>query len=128
MKDKIGFEIPAHLVALWQSADEIGREICRDVQTIYQGLEKRLAAGDLVLAEITPQKTVIDLKYIWRCLQQVIPWAVCPYDLGDEEKRAGCPACYGKGYLSKFRWDRVVPKDKKATHIELIKTDGSATN
>lgn len=36
MKDKIGFEIPSHLVETWKEADKIGRELCRDIQTIYQ--------------------------------------------------------------------------------------------
>ena len=127
MKDKIGFEIPAHLEEAWKQADEIGRELCRDIQGIYQRLQKEKDAQNPIFVEV-PQSTIEDLKHIWRTLALIIPYCVCPYDLADEIRRSGCPACHSTGYLPKFRWDRCVPKDKKATHIQLIKTDGSATN
>jgi hypothetical protein len=120
MKDKIGFEIPAHLAETWNEADKVGRELCGQIQRLYLMIEKRLAAHDPIFAEIN-QNTVIDLKNAWRTLQQIIPYAVCPYDEGEIGRRENCLACYSKGYLSKFRWDRCVPKQIKGAHLTYIR-------
>lgn len=65
MRDKIGFEIPAHLEETWNDADKIGRELCADVRKLYLMIEKRLVEHDPIFAEVT-QSAVIDLKNAWR--------------------------------------------------------------
>lgn len=119
MKDKVGFEIPDELIEPWQEADRIGRELCGQVQAIYLQIEKGLAEREVIYAEIN-QSAVEDLKYIWRCLALIIPYAICPYDQGDPIKRIGCPGCLSKGYVSKFRWTRAIPKNVKAAHLATL--------
>jgi hypothetical protein len=119
MRDKIGFEIPVHLEETWNDANKIGRELCVEVRKLYLMIEKRLAEHDPIFAEVT-QSAVIDLKNAWRSLQLIIPYAVCPYDQGDPTMRQGCQACHSTGYLPKFRWDCVVPKEKKLAHLATV--------
>ena len=127
MKDKLGFEIPQHLENTWKRADQVGRDLSRRIQTVYLEVENGVKHHDPIFAEVT-QSTIEELKHIRRVLGLIIPFAVCPYDLADAVKRLGCPACHSKGYLSKFRWDRCVPKTKKTDHFNLIEGGSNEEN
>src|ERR671915_607823 len=104
MKDKLGFEIPAHIEALWQRADETGRKIVRD----------------LIFREIN-QGTATELENALIVLRLIIPYAVCPLCEGDE-RRQTCAGCAQRGYVSKFRYERCFPRDlKEARYARLAK-------
>jgi hypothetical protein len=120
MKDKLGFEIPAHIEALWQRADETGRKIVRELHAIKLQVEKAVQDRDLIFREIN-QGTATELENALIVLRLIIPYAVCPLCEGDE-RRQTCAGCAQRGYVSKFRYERCFPRDlKEARYARLAK-------
>ena len=115
MKDKLGFEIPAHLEALWQSAETTGRDLARSIHRIKLETEKALGQRVLAFREIN-QNAVIELENVWRSLNLIIPYALCPLCEGDE-RRADCLGCRGRGFMSKFRYERCISQDVKTARL-----------
>ncbi len=115
MKDKLGFEIPAHIEALWQEAETTGRKIAGECHRIKMLVQKALERRDLAYREIN-QQTMIDLENVWRSLCLIIPYAVCPLCEADE-RRFNCVACHQRGFMSKFRYDRCIPRDVKDARL-----------
>src|ERR1051325_5530089 len=75
MKDKLGFEIPAHIEALWQEAETTGHKIAGECHRIKMLVQKALERRDLSFREVN-QQTVIDLENAWRSLCLILPYAV----------------------------------------------------
>jgi len=115
MRDKLGFQIPAHIEALWQEADTTGRQMVRDVHRIKNLVEKAIERRDLAFREVN-QGTVSELTNAWRYLGGIIPYAVCPVCEADD-RRAECVACGARGFISKFRYDRCIPQQTKAARL-----------
>lgn len=115
MKDKLGFDIPAHIEALWKEANAIGHELTREVHRIKLLVEKAIARRDLAFREIN-QGTARELENAWRALCLIIPYAVCPICEADE-RRYSCVACRTRGFMSKFRYDRCIPRDVKDARL-----------
>lgn len=118
MRDKLGFEIPAAIEELWKEADRVGRDLCERMHKIKLEVEKGVKERDPIYREIT-QSTVIDLDYIWRTLKQIIPYAVCPMCEADE-RRHECRGCSGAGFVSKFRYEKAIPRNVKEPRLQRL--------
>ena len=118
MIDKLGFEIPAHIEALWTEADTTGRQLVRELHAIKLQVEKAVKARDLAFREIN-QSTVIELSNALVSLKLIIPFAVCPLCEGDE-RRHTCAGCIQRGFVSKFRYDRCIPRSVKEPRLERL--------
>ena len=118
MKDKLGFEIPADIEALWTEADTTGREIVRQLHAIKLQVEKAVTNRELAFREIN-QSTVIELENALISFRLIIPYAVCPLCEGDERCET-CAGCAQRGFMSKFRYERCIPRDVKEARSERL--------
>jgi hypothetical protein len=118
MKDKLGFEIPAHIEDLWTEADMVGRQLVRELHAIKLQVEKAVKAHDLAFREIN-QSTVIELENALISLRTIAPYALCPMCEGDD-RRETCKGCMQRGFMSKFRYDRCIPRSTKEPRLERL--------
>ena len=115
MKDKLGFEIPEAIEAIWKEADKTGREIVTALHKIKLEVERAVKERRLVFREVN-QSTLIELENALISLRLITPFAVCPLCEGDE-RRATCAGCAQRGFLSKFRYERCMPRDVKEARL-----------
>ena len=114
LKDKTGWEIPEPLRKMWERNAEVD-EVVSAINTIKSKLEKAQDEGDIMWAEVIFSTAIGDLMNAKTNITCAKSHAVCYVCQGRPEMQPNgqCPTCKGKGLLSKFRWDTVVPVEIK---------------
>jgi len=107
--DKTGWPISQRLIPIWNRAGEIQEGL-----TLFSAWKSKLkraqADKDLLYAEINFSSALAHLEQFWTDLKTALPFAVCPTCQG----KTGCTLCKGRGFISEFKWNTVVPAETKA--------------
>jgi hypothetical protein len=109
--DEIGRPIPESVLEDWNRAETFAETIAL-VSRVKTVLEKLLNGEDIIAHELT-NGTISEVKHIYFQLKQVLPHSICPTCNGGAGKKK-CTLCGKRGFISKYRWDNVVPKETKA--------------
>jgi hypothetical protein len=112
--DCTGCVIPKEIRGTWEEADSVGMELENSVMSAKSALTAAQKDNDILFAEVNFSAAIGDLEKAWKAVQAVSPYAVCPTCNGFPSLQPkGCGMCKGRGFISKFRWDTVVPADLK---------------
>lgn len=81
--------------------------MCGNLHKIKLQVEKAVKTQELAFREVN-QSTVVESENALS-LKLIIPFAVCPLCEGDD--RETCAGCAQRGFMSKFRYERYIPRD-----------------
>jgi hypothetical protein len=102
MKDRVGRDIPAHLVAVF-SRTELQEDMAESDVMMSKTLARVADKDDLYSFIHVPTFTAI-MSDLHGILKAGEPYAVCDWCDG-----AGCKCCKGIGWMGKFAWE-VTPR------------------
>lgn len=113
-RDGTGLELPKEIRSLWEEAFQKVQPLLTALATVKGELEKAKENGDIVFVEMKGAglaDAIAQCKQMHTSLETARPYAVCPKCNGVLTTK--CPVCRERGYVSKFYWDRNVPKETK---------------
>jgi hypothetical protein len=108
--DDTGYPMPERAVGFWGRRAEV-QDILNTVAAIKTRLKSAKENKDLLFCEVNFNSVMADLNRLRAGLSLALPYAVCPScqsQLADT-----CKLCAGRGVISKFRFDVVVPMELK---------------
>jgi hypothetical protein len=112
-RDDVGREIPEQLLPLWERAGEVSAMLTA-ISRVRVALKEAQQISDMLFSEVSYSSVIAHLDQAYAGIQVAKPYAVCPFCQG-----RGCRACCKRGLLSKFRWDKTVPRDLKQ-HVAAV--------
>ena len=111
--DFSGTEIPVAVRKYWSRTEEI-KDVMRNVGFVVSSLRQAQKDEDPMFAEVNISAAIGDLDKVIASLQCAIPYSVCTQCKGHPEvHKGGCRLCMGRGLISKFRYERLVPEELK---------------
>lgn len=111
--DKVGTPIPISIITFWYRAKEI-ESMLEPLRTLTEQLAIAAESGDVMFAEVNLQAAANDLISAGERIAAAIPYAVCTQCQGHPDTQKTCRLCLGRGLISKFRYNRLVPDEIKA--------------
>lgn len=112
-KDALGYEIPKKVQKFWTRSEK-AKELCSNLSSIIGVLKNSQREEDTVFAEVNFSDAIGSLERVYQNVKRTVPFAVCTSCQGHPETQSkGCRLCFGKGLISKFAWDTVVPIEIK---------------
>ena len=112
--DQLGQTVLPHLLSLWERRHEV-KAFLDQLSRISKRLELARDDRDPLFFGAEQGQTPINFSSALTHLQQArnaikeaMPFAVCPMCQG-----SGCRCCSGNGLISKFRYDTIIPAEKK---------------
>ena len=99
-------------------AERVGSAICGSLHKMKLQVEKAVKTHELDTAGLI-RRTVIELENALINLTLIIPFAVCPLCEGDE-RRETYAGCAQRGFMSKFRYERCIPRDVKQARLDVL--------
>ncbi|HEX4120081.1 MAG TPA: ParB/RepB/Spo0J family partition protein [Verrucomicrobiae bacterium] len=115
--DRTGFPIPENLKEGWEQTDPL--TLVADAKGVRDEI-RHFERAD----EFRKLRREVDFKKVLSCLdnsileiERAVPHAVCPC-LGRQED---CKFCQGRGLVSKFFWDKCVPKTDREARAQAAK-------
>lgn len=108
--DKTGFVIPEPAREIWERQYEAVDLVDR-VNAIIELLEGYHKDKDVLFSEVVFSAALADLEKAKANIGTAVPHAVCPTCQGQVAK--SCTLCSGRGMISKFRYETVVPAEIK---------------
>jgi len=116
--DAIGFPVPDAALPYWNRAQEI-QDMLTALSRIKGILKKAEDEQDIMFAEVNFSDSFSKLMGLWENIKSAKPYAVCGTCQG--KNPAKCRSCCGRGVVSQFRWNTVLPEIKamreKATRV-----------
>ena len=110
-RDMTGYPIPDHKVSLFERSEEV-EKVLRLIASVRGALQTAQDNEDRLWQPVIVSAMMTKLDAIYADLKTAVPYAVCPYCSGMTAEH--CLTCKGRGVISKFIWDTVVPSDLKA--------------
>jgi hypothetical protein len=107
--DKTGVPIPDNVLGDWNRAADF-MECLKQMTNVRRIVEAGLKEEDVIFAQIT-NTDLSRLKGSISDLDQIIPFAVCPYCQGLQ--RDSCTNCKRRGYMDEFSYNTYVPSEFK---------------
>lgn len=112
--DAFGIEIPIKVLPFWERTTEI-QDLMEGVASVIRCLKLAGEEKDLMFGEINITGTVADLEKAYVSIRNGVPYAVCVTCQGHPETQPkGCRLCIGRGLISKWRYERLVPEEVRA--------------
>jgi hypothetical protein len=111
-KDEVGQTIPEEIQPLFDRGHEV-KELLQKISEIRTALNRAKSDEDALYGECNFQSVEASLSQAYMDLKATIPYALCPYCLGNELQMKGCRVCGKRGVLGQFRWDTAVPRTMK---------------
>lgn len=113
-KDPTGRIVPNKVLVYWNRSDE-PKQLIEKLSELAGHLKSANAMNDLMYCELNFTGVMADISKIVENLKTVIPYCVCTTCQGHPETqpKGQCRMCYGRGVISKFRYDALVPKEVK---------------
>lgn len=108
--DETGIDVPVEVRDLWRREDE-PRQLLNWISSIRTKLASVMENGDSLFAEVDLTDDLSKLDLVFADIKRAVPYAVCPTCQGKMAK--GCLLCKGRGFLSKYSWDHLVPQEMK---------------
>jgi hypothetical protein len=115
VKDPLGRIIPTAVLKYWNRAEE-PKILMKSIDEVAKHLKSASDHKDPMYGELHFQGVMADLGKVMDNLKTVIPYCVCTLCQGHPEMqpKGECRLCYGRGLISKFRYDVLVTKETKA--------------
>lgn len=112
--DATGYKIPKSLLGLWERGSEVN-SVLNSLSRIKCLLVEAHENEDVLWCEPFLNKAIAELESVYANLATAKPYAVCAICQGfpETQKDKQCRGCKGRGFMSKFRWDRVSDKMKE---------------
>jgi hypothetical protein len=113
-KDGNGKVVPQFCVPYWERRQEV-QEMIESLDAVARALRVFQKNEDLMYGEVNFSACLADLQRVWTNLGCAIPFAVCTQCQGQPQTqpKGECRLCKGRGLISRFRWDTVVPAEIK---------------
>ena len=108
--DSMGFPIPEKVLPVWVRKSEV-EEMVGYVEELIQCLKYAEASQDVLWHELAFQGVLTDLHNVLQRVKVALPYTVCTNCQGQLPET--CRLCNGKGFISKFRFDNVVPEEMR---------------
>lgn len=114
IKDETGYPIPEGALTYWNRKAEVLSQIAK-LSVISNEIMLAIEKKDVMYAEISGPLLQCDFSNVINHIMMAIPHAVCPVCQGHKEAQvnAHCRMCFGRGMVSKLRWERAVPEEIK---------------
>lgn len=112
--DDVGTPIPEFALVYWNRAGEVD-ELMATLKLVHKFLVTTQKSEDLMYGEINFSAALGDLdKLITNC-SCALPYAVCTQCQGQPktQPKGECRMCKGRGVISRFRWNTLVPSEIK---------------
>lgn len=111
--DSLGVEIPKGAIKSWSRIPEV-KDLLDGLSDVVGALKKAQREEDILYAEINFSATIGDIEKSYYSLKCALPYTVCTQCQGHPEtQKLGCRLCFGRGLISKFRYDQLVPEEIK---------------
>lgn len=111
--DALGMEIPKAIQKYWGRSEEV-KQLLHGLSDVAGTLKKAQRDKDVLYAEVNFTATISDVEKAYFSLKCASPYAVCTQCQGHPEtQKGGCRLCMGRGLISKFRYERLVPEEVK---------------
>jgi len=121
-KDALGKTIPVGILKFWMRTGE-ALEHVHTVENLIGQLRQYQRDEDAMYGEVNFTGLMGDLERAHATLQTAVPYIVCPSCQGHPEtQKNGCRMCIGRGLISKFRYQTVVPAETK----KIVEKKGNA--
>lgn len=111
-RDEVGQIIPKDMQPLFDRGREV-RALLQKITEIRTTLNRAKSDEDVLFGECNFQSIESSLSQAYVDLKSTIPYAVCPWCLGNEIQMKNCKGCGRRGVVGQFRWDKVVPRELK---------------
>ncbi len=121
LMDYTGYPIPSELRGMWEEGEMI-KPLVESITACKSAIVKAQKENDILFVEVNFSATIGDLDKVFKSVQGAVPYAVCPQCQGriaSQEKP--CVLCKGRGFISKFRFDTVVPDELKKVRAKMAK-------
>jgi len=115
--DKTGYRIPTKLIDLWNRSPEV-QEMLSALSRIKGKLQTAQEENDILFRGFNFSGSISYISQAFIGIQVAMPYAVCTACQG--QVASSCVLCKGKGFISKFHFDTVVPEE-----IKIIRRKGA---
>jgi hypothetical protein len=116
--DAMGYPIPEKIQVNWERSFEV-QSVIDLVEQLEQILQHAQASKDAIWHEVVFQSAFSDLSRVMQNVSTAKPYVVCTSCQG--QLADTCTLCGGKGFISKFRWENVVPLEIREMRKEACK-------
>lgn len=112
--DGVGVVIPQFALTYWNRQDEV-KELLGTLTMVHKFLVATQRKEDLMYGEVNFSAALGDLDKLISNLSTSMPYAVCTQCQGQPktQPKGECRMCKGRGVISKFRWNTLVPSEIK---------------
>ncbi len=112
--DSVGTPIPEFAMQYWERAEEV-QELLGTMKLLHKFLTETQRKEDLMYGEINFSAALGDLDKLMTNCSTAMPYAVCTTCQGQPktQPKGECRMCKGRGIISKFRWNTLVPSEIK---------------
>lgn len=113
--DPFGRPIPHGIVKFWERSEE-PKELILQLSNLASHFKRFNEEKDPMYGELNFTGIMADMAKVIDSLTTAIPYCVCTQCQGHPETqpKGECRMCYGRGLISKFRFDTCVTKEVKA--------------
>jgi len=108
--DRTGYPVPERAMKYWKRADEM-QDLLNLISAARSAIRKQ-NQEDRIFVELHLQQIISILNDAYSQFQLAVPYAVCTTCQGQAPDT--CRLCTGRGVISKFRYNTLVPSDLKA--------------
>jgi len=105
--DKTGRMVEGKVAEAFRRRQEI-QDLMTAVSRVKMTVLRAVEAKDTLFADINPSRFEAEANNLHHQLRSAMPYAACPYC-----RAAGCKACYGRGWVGEFVYERA-PRELKA--------------
>jgi hypothetical protein len=116
--DSEGYPVPEPALEFWNRKSEV-QVLLSAISKIKGVLKKAQESDDKMYREVMFSAVISDLTNAYTGIHTAMPYAVCTTCQGQVPGK--CTLCRGRGMISKFRWETVVPSELKQLRIKTSK-------
>lgn len=119
--DEEGYPLSRLAVRYWERRDEI-QKILSAISLLKGQLMKWGESRDPMYYGISFNRALDGISDVYHNVANAKPYALCTECEGHPEVKAGhhCAMCGGKGLISKFAWETLVPQEKKDLRTKMV--------
>ncbi len=112
--DDVGTAIPSFALAYWNRSEEV-MELISTLKLVSKFLQSTQKKEDLMYGEVNFSAALGDLDKVITNVSCAMPYAVCTQCQGQPktQPKGECRMCKGRGVISRFRWNTLVPAEIK---------------
>ena len=112
--DGVGTAIPEFALTFWNRREEVA-ELMATLKLVSKFLVETQKKEDLMYGEINFSAALGDLDKVLSNVSTAMPYAVCTTCQGQPktQPKGECRMCKGRGVISRFRWNSLVPAEIK---------------